>query len=775
MRNVVFPAKTLFGVALLGLPLAHAWAFEPFVVKDIRVEGLQRISAGTIFNYLPVKQGSMMTDATSSEAIRALYKTGFFKNVILERQGDTLVVTVEERPAIADITIKGNTDIKTKPLLGSLKQIGFAEGRVFDRSMLEQVKHQLTQQYLARGKYGVQVESKVTPMSRNRVGVEIDIYEGDPSTISQIDVVGNHAFPESELLDQFKLGPKEGMFSYFSDRDKYSKQKLTGDLETLRSWYMDRGYINFRINSTQVSLTPDLKHVYITVNIHEGERYKVKAIKLAGRTILPEADLRKLISIKSGDVFSRRAVMDSVSRISDRLGDEGYAFANINPVPDIDKKTKEVTLTFYIDPSKRVYVRRINITGNSKTQDVVVRRELRQMEGGWVSTQEIKRSRTRLERLGYFQKVNIQTPAVPGTSDQVDMNVNVQERDAFGSLNLGVGYGQAQGILLMASVSQQNFLGTGKQFSAKVNNSKINTIYSFSYTNPYYTIDGISRTFNFHYQTTDAGQAYIADYTSDSYGGSVNYGIPMSEYDSINLGAGYNHTLLKTTSTTSPSVTEFITANGTGFNAYTVDASWSHDTRNRTIFPTRGTLASLGSEVAVPPGNLRYYKLSYNHKSYFPLGKKVTLLAEGNLAYAHAYGQTTELPPFERYYAGGPQSVRGYRANSLGPTDTYDNPVGGNALATGSLELIFPAPFLGRTESDSVRLSTFIDAGNVFIVGNAINKTNLTLHPGARYSAGVGFQWLTPIGPLAFSYAKPFGNKPGDSLQSFQFTLGTMY
>lgn len=754
-------------LACAALPLS-AWALDPFVIDDIRVEGLQRISIGTVFNYLPLKRGDQFDDNVSVEAIQALYRTGFFKDVVLEREGDTLVVFVAERPAISSISIEGNKSIPTEQLLENLKRIGFAEGRVFDRSMLDKVEQELKRQYLAMGKYGMQLKSTITPEERNRAAIHIEVAEGDVATIYRINIVGNKAFSSAELLRQFQLGPRPP-FSLFSDKDKYAKQKLAGDLETLRSWYLDRGYINFKIDSTQVSITPDYEHIYVTVNVSEGEQYTVREVKMAGESIVPHEVLRDLISIQPGDTFSRKQITESTTRISERLGNEGYAFANINAMPELDEEKKEVALTFFVDPGKRVYVRRVNVLGNAKTQDEVIRRELRQIESGWLSTERVKRSRMRLERLSYIEGVSVETPAVPGTADQVDVNYTVHERDAFGSLNFGIGYGDAQGLLFNASVSQDNFLGTGQRYSIELNNSKVSTIYSFNVVDPYYTMDGVSRSLNFFYRATDAGQASVSYYAADSHGAGVSFGIPVAEFDTVRISGDYEHTYLKNVTESSQQIQDFVAANGDTYDGYKLNLSWTRDSRNRFLFPSAGSLLTLSSEVATPAGNLQFYKLSYRHKLFVPLSESVTFSAGGELAYGHSYGDTNgNLPPFERYYAGGARTVRGFRASSLGPRDEFGDPIGGNARVTGNLELILPGPF--GENSKSIRLGAFLDAGNVY--DTDVERVDLGQ---LRYATGLSLYWMTPVGAMTFTVAKALNAKDGDRTEGFQFNLGTLY
>lgn len=744
---------------------ATAWAFSPFVVKDIRVEGLQRIEVGTVFNYLPLAVGETLDERGAAEAIRALFKTGFFQDVSLARDGETLVVRVQERPSVGGIKIAGNKDIGTDELKEALKKIGLAEGRTFDRALLDQVERELERQYFARGKYGVIIQTEVKPLERNRVDINLDIDEGDVARIHQIILVGNKAFDDEALLKQFQLGTPT-VLSLITQNDRYSKQKLAGDLEALRSFYLDRGYINFSIESTQVSITPDKKDVYITINIAEGERFTVKDVRLAGDLIVPENDLRLMVTVKPGDVFSRREATESAARLSERLGNEGYAFANVNPVPELDGERREVSLTFLIDPGKRVYVRRINITGNERTLDEVARREFRQMEGATISTEKINRSRVRLQRLGYFDEVNLETPPVTGTADQVDVNVKVTERDSFGSLMAGVGFSQSQGILINASVTQDNFLGSGKRVSAAVNNSRVNTVYSFGYTNPYYTMDGVSRGFRVFLRNTDAGEARVAEFTSDTYGASVNYGFPLNEFDNVRLALGYESTHIEETSETPIPYREFLAENGDTSRGFKLTLGWTHDTRNRAIFPDEGWNQNISTDIMLPGGGVSYYKLSSSTSWYYPLRRWLTLSLAGDVGYGAAYGDTKGFPFFENFYAGGIRSVRGFKSNSLGPREG-DNPLGGASRATGSVELIFPAPFI--SDSKSFRLGTFLDFGNVYADLDDIDLGEL------RYAAGVSAVWLSPIGPLTFSIGKALNAEDVDETELFQFSLGAVF
>lgn len=752
-------------LVIAALFSGKAWGFDAFVIKDIKVEGLQRIEVGTVFNYLPVKVGDTFDDQRSAEALRALFKTGFFSDITLEHEGDVLLVKVIERPSISKVNISGNKEIKTEDLTDALKRTGLAEGQIFDRSMLEQVTRELERQYFVRGKYGVKITSDVKELERNRVEINLKIDEGQVAKIRRIVLVGNRDFDEQTLLKTFQLGPPT-MFSVFSENDQYSKQKLGADLETLRSFYLDRGYIDFSVDSTQVAITPDKKDVFITINITEGEKFTVSDVKLAGDFKVSEAELAALISIKSGDIFSRKQITESNHRISDRLGKEGYAFANLNPVPDLDRTARTVKLTFFVDPGKRVYVRRVNVAGNARTRTEVLRREVRQMEGGWIATDGINRSRERLQRLGYFDEVNVETPAVPGSDDQVDVNFGVKERSSYGNLMAGVGFSQSQGVLLNASINLDNFLGTGKRVTAAINNSNVNTVYSFSYTNPYYTMDGVSRGFRLYYRTTDAGEANVGSYTSDSLGGSVNYGIPFSEFNTIRLSFGYESTKIKTNLSTPTSYLQFINDNTDEFSLIKLVMGWSHDTRNKAYFPDSGILQSLSLDGALPGSDLTYYKIISQTTWYYDIARIFILSLDGEISYGEEYGGTKGYPFFENYYAGGVHSVRGYRSNTLGPKQG-NTALGGAFSTIGSAELFFTPPFM--EESSSFRMGLFFDIGNVYTDIGSFDAAEL------RYSTGLSAVWLSPIGPLTFSLGRALNAKDIDETEIFQFTLGAVF
>ena len=762
LKRISFLCRILLLTLLLS---GAAQAFEPFKVLDIRVEGLQRISAGTVFNYLPIKVGQTIDSQDTVDAVKALFKSGFFNDVYLERDGSVLVVFVRERAAISSIDIEGNKDLDSEELLEGLSEIGLAEGRVFDRSLLEKVEQELRRQYFSRGKYAVKIDTTVTPLDRNRVGILINVSEGRAARIKQINIIGNHKYTDKDLLDEFSLTPPN-FFSAFTKSDQYSKQGLSADLETLRTHYLDRGYLKFNDNLTYVSITPDKKDIYITINVSEGQQYKIKVVTLSGDLVVPAEDLFPLININPGDVFSRKQVTESVDRISTLLGNQGYAFANVNTTPELDDETFEVDLGFFVDPGKRVYVRRINLAGNTGTRDEVLRREMRQMEGGWYSTEQVERSRTRIDRLGFFEDVNVETPTVPGTTDQLDVNYSVTETSS-GSITAGAGFSQTSGVLFNASIQQQNFLGTGKRVAFTFDNSEINTVYRFSYTNPFWTVDGVSRGFSLGYRKTDANEANLSDYSTDTRNADVNFGIPINEYDTIRFSAGYQGLDLKENSSSPLQVTDFIDQHGDSFDDAVFSASWSHDSRNKILFTDTGGLQRISLETTTPGSGLEYYKLTYQQQRFIPLTRELTLGLKGNLGYGDGFGDYEQLPFFENFFAGGVRSVRGFEDNTLGPKDSDGDPIGGAFLMVFNAEVIFPIPFV--EDAKGVRLSAFFDAGNVFEDYDSFDAGDL------RFSVGLAGLWLSPLGPISMSLGFPLNAESGDEEQNFQFTVGTFF
>ena len=638
--------KRLLTALAIFCVTSAAWA-EEFIIKDIRVEGLQRISAGTVFNYLPVKVGDELTENDVQGIIRSLFKSKYFNDVQVASDDGVLVIKVSERPAISSIEFVGNKDIDGDELTKSLSQIGFAEGQVFEQAMLERVELELQRQYFSRGKYGVDIQSEVTPLSRNRVGIRITMSEGVVATIGEINIVGNENYDDDELIEEIESST--GSFLSFITKDnQYSRQKLSADLETIRSFYLDRGYVDFTVESTQVTISDDKKQIFITINVTEGERYKIDEVRLAGNLIVPEEQLFDLVTIRRNSVFSRKAINDSSKNLTDRLGNDGYAFANVNAVPEIDKEAREVDLTFFVDPGRRAYVRRINISGNSKTRDEVLRQEMRQQESAWIDTGKVEQSRERISRLGYFEAVNVETIPVTGTSDQVDLDFDVTET-ASGSVSAGIGFSQSDGIIFNANLTQRNFLGSGKFIRFGFNNSDVNTLYSFGYTNPYATIDGISQGFNAFYRETDAREANLANYSTDTLGGDVNFGIPIAEEDRISLALGFERTELDLPNDRRfivPRYQEFIEREGDTFTAFPVTIGWTRDSRDNALLPTRGMEQSLSAEVAVPGGDLQYYKLRYRNTWFTPISDDLTFSLRTDLGYADGYGSTTELPFF---------------------------------------------------------------------------------------------------------------------------------
>lgn len=750
--------------AFICLWVGVAHAFAPFVVRDIRVEGIQRIEAGTVFSYLPVKVGETMTEDKAAAAIKALFATGFFKDVRLEVQRDVLIVIVQERPAVAQIDFIGNKEFDKDALRKGLREIGLADGRSFDKALLDQAEQEIKRQYLARGRYAATVVTTVTPLERNRVGISFSINEGDVTKIREINIIGNKAFTEKDLLQQFVL-QTPGWLTWYTKNDQYSKQKLAGDLETLRSFYLNRGYLEFRIDSTQVSITPDKQDIYITINITEGDKYTVSDVKLGGELLLPEAELRKLIELKPGETFSREKLNESTKKITDRLGNDGYAFANANAVPELDKAAKRVALTIMIDPGRRVYVRRINISGNNRSRDEVIRREMRQLEGAYYDSDKIQKSKQRLDRLGYFTDVTVETPPVPGTSDQVDVDFKVKEKPT-GAITIGAGFSSTEKLILSGSITQQNIFGSGKHLSLQVSTSKINRNIGLSYTNPYYTVDGVSRGFDIYDRSTDASLLGLGYYTTSTVGGAVRYGVPLTEVDNLGLGLGFENTKLGIDSLSPQRYLDFVNIFGNTNTAIPGTIGWIRDQLDSALVPTKGSILRANMEVGLPGGTLKYYKLTGQGQWFFPLSRTYTFMLNGEIGAANGMGGKP-LPFYKNFYAGGVTSVRGYDAYSLGPTDSQGNILGGTKRLVGNAEFLFPMP--GTGVDRSMRLSLFLDAGQVYGSDQKMNLSDL------RYSTGISFIWNSPMGPLRFSYGKPLNAKAGDRVQHLQFQLGQVF
>ncbi len=756
--------KNLLSALVAGLFALPAMAFEPFVVKDIRVEGIQRTEAGTVFSYLPLKVGDTLDNDKAAQAIKALFATGFFRDVRIEVDKDVMVVVVQERPAISSLNFVGMKEFEKDAIIKALKEVGIATGRIFDRSLLDKAEQELKRQYLSRGKYSAQITTTVTPLERNRVGINFNIVEGDAAKIRQINIVGAKAFQEKELLSLFEL-TTPGFLTWYTKNDQYSRQKLSADLEKLKSFYLDRGYLEFSVDSTQVSISPDKQDVFITLNVNEGERYRVASVKLAGELTLSEAELRQLVQVRPGDVFSREKLNESTKAISTRLGTEGYAFANVNAAPELNREKRLVDFTIFVDPGKRVYVRRVNVTGNTRTRDEVVRREIRQMESGWYDAAKVQASKERVDRLGFFSDVAVETPPVPGTSDQLDVNVNVTEKPT-GNLMLGVGTSSTDKLILSGSIAQNNFLGSGNNVSIQVNSSKSNRTYAFSYTNPYFTPDGVSQGFDIYHRTTDTSSTDIAYYKSKSSGAGVRWGFPIDEHQSLSFGVAVDNTSIEVFDESPNYYKTYVQKFGKSNLSLPLTFGWAYDNRNSFFFPTSGSLIRASLEVAVPGGDLKYWRYGLQHQKYFPLNKSLTLMLGADIGAAKGLsGQ--ELPFFKNYYAGGVSSVRGFKASTLGTAGTIEagDRVGGNRKLVGNAELLWSLPGFEK----SARIGLFFDAGQVYAAGDKLDFGEL------RYSAGLTASWISPVGPLKFSLGAPLNKKDQDESETFQFQLGTTF
>ena len=858
----------LVGILLFQVVPGHAQT-QAFVISDIRVEGLQRISAGSVFAALPVGVGDVVNEYAIRSAARSLFYTGNFDDIRIGRDGNVLVVMVTERPSISEINIEGNKAIETEALLDGLKGAGLAVGQVFQRSTLEGMQLELQRQYVQQGRYDANIETEVLPEPRNRVSINIDVDEGSVAAIKHINVVGNEVFSDEELTDIFELRTT-GWFSFFTNDDKYSREKLTGDLEKLTSYYMDRGYLQFSIDSTQVSVSPNKEEVYITANVTEGEKFTVSGVDLSGDLVLPEADLRRFLLVAEGQVFSQQLVTATEDYLTRRLGNEGYNFAKVTGIPELNEDDNTVAMKFFVDPGKRTYVRRISFKGNMKTADDVLRREMRQMEGAPASQAAIEQSRVRLERLGYFSRATVETPEVPGHDDLIDVEFEVEEQTS-GSIGASFGYAQDAGLILGLNLQQDNFLGTGRRIGVGLNASRYQDLYNFSYTNPYFTEDGVSRGFNVFYRSTDLSEVNVASYTTDTIGAALNFGYPIKETERLGFSFGVSNTeitagrfavqeikasprliegvddyfestrqldgtylepeqILPLADLTEeelldllspPPEAGFLDENGDEFLNFTVTGSWTQSTLNRGRLATRGASQSVALEVAVPGSDLEFYKLTYRGEIFFPITNEWVVHLRTELGYGDGYGDTTELPFYEHFFAGGFGSVRGFESNTLGPRSTpaelYDidqpvtaidengnptqiggpngqqfgyrvdpnsgkiivqtlrddpDPFGGNVLVEGSAELLFPLPFI--KDRSKLRSAFFVDAGNVFNTNCSRNQINCfdVDADELRYSVGVGVTWLSGFGPMTFSLAKPLNAGDEDEEEAFQFTLG---
>ena len=784
--------------ALLALLPMSSMAAGDFVVKDMRVEGLQRISEGTVFNYLPINIGDTVDGIRIGEAIRALYGQNLFDDIEMRRDGDTLLIVVKERPSIESFTVDGNKDIKTEDLMESLRGVGLARGRTFDRSVLDNVEMFLREQYYDRGKYGVTIETTIQDRPNNTVRIKIDVKEGDRAKIRQVNIVGNKTFTDKEIRSDFTLDTASWL-SWIRQDDRYAKEALEGDLEVLRSFYMDRGYADFKVDSTQVAISPNKKDIFVTINIDEGDVYTISEVKLVGDMVINEAFLRSMVLAQPGSVFNQNLLTQSSDLMAFRLGEDGYANAEIEPVPELDHEKKEAAITFYVNPKSRVYVRNINFRGVDQVDDEVLRREMRQLEGAYLSNRLVDRSKIRLQRLPFVERVEVDNSPVPGSPDLVDVGFDIEYRMP-GQFSGGVGYSEAQKVMLNGSIVHTNFLGTGNRVAIELNSGRFQKLYSISHSDPYRTIDGVRRTLSVNYRDISRPTSASSEFSTTSAGATVDYGYPISEYQTLSFGGTFQHSELLAINS-SQQAQDWISSNGNGFvqdlgafgsspgtefDTFELIAGWTYDSRNRALFANRGTRQQVFLSMAVPGSDVEFYQARYSFTKYFPLwSNKWTLRLNTELGIGEALGDTTALPPYKQFYGGGPQSVRGFKESYLGPRDSFGRPYGGNMLVASQLELILPLPDKWASQA---RASLFYDVGNVFNTG----EVQFTDRLGApieykpdfdelRSSVGIGIQWLAPLGLFRFSYAYPLnaydGNDRyfGDELERFQFSIGQAF
>ena len=760
-----------------------------FKVSDIRIEGLQRVSAGTVFSALPISVGDSVDQLSIRDASRSVFSTGFFTDIAIAQENEVLVVMLTERPAISEINLEGNKAIQSEQLLEALSDNGLSEGQIFRQSILDGMAQELQRQYVSQGRYGAVVISNVEELPRNRVAINIEIDEGTVAKIRHINIIGNNSFSEKELREGFEQN-ETGFWSWLSSNDKYSREKLTGDIEALETWYLDRGYLAFEIKNTQVSVSPDKESVYITITIDEGETFTISDVELSGELKLSESVIRSMILVRKGMRFSQALMTTSSELITRRLGNEGYTFAKVEGYPELNKEDNTAKVTFILMPGMRAYVRRIEFRGNTKTQDDVLRREMRQMEGSSASNALIDLSKVRLERLGYFKGVEVETIPVAGVNDQIDVVYTVEEQPS-GSVGASIGYAQGYGMVIGANLSENNFLGTGKKVTVAVNRSTYRNSLNLSFTEPYFTVDGVSVGYSIFARETDYDQINVSSFSTNSKGANVNWGYPLSETDRIGFGFGYESLGIQSGYYSSGVIRDFIDKNGNEFDVFNANLSWSRSTLNRGMFATRGTSQRLGLNLALPGSDMEYYKATYKGQYLRGLTRSLTLKLRTDLGLGESYGDTTQLPFFKNFYGGGFGSVRGFERNSLGPQDRpciiqEDNscsapenympdPIGGNVQIEFGAEIIFPMPFI--KDKRSVQSAFFVDVGNIFSTkcGDQLENCFKPDFGELRYSVGIGATWLSAMGPLTFSYAKPLNTSADDELEMFQFSLGNQF
>lgn len=799
VRAGMLPAICLLSACLWSAGASAQVADAAFTVRDMRVEGLQRISEGTVFNYLPINIGDSIDKIRVQEAIRALYSQGLFDNIEMRRDGDTLIIAVRERPSIESFEIEGNKDIKTEDLTDSLRSVGLAKGRTFDRSVLEEVTMFLRDQYYSRGKYGVEIDTSVIDRPNNTVQIRIDVKEGDRAKVRQVNIVGNREFSDREIREDFNLDTANWL-SWIRQDDRYEKQGLEGDLETLRSFYMDRGYADFDVASTQVAISPDKKDIYITITIREGERYTVSDVKLVGDMAVPEPVLKSLILAQPGSTFNQALLTQTSELMALQMGGQGYANAEIEPVWELDRETREAEITFFVDPKSRVYVRRINFNGVDEVEDEVLRREMRQLEGAYLSNILVDRSKVRLQRLPYIENVDISDTAVPGSPDLVDVDVDLEYRMP-GQFSGGIGYSEAQQVILQGSIIHTNFLGSGNRVALDLNSGRFSKLYSLSHTDPARTIDGVRRTVALTYRDITQFTRATSDFSTETIGATLDYGYPIGEFQTLTFGMSYQSAELLSSVNSTQQAQDWVLNNGnpfelpsdvsgsvfgTEFDSVELLGGWIFDSRNRALFPTRGTRHQLFLGVTIPSlSDVEYWTARYNMTRYQRLFGRFNLRWNVDLGVGEAIGETTALPPYKQFFGGGPQSVRGFRESFLGPRDTFGNPYGGNMLVASQLELILPLP---EKWARQARATLFYDVGNVFNTGEVEffdrlgSPVSYDFDAGElRSSVGIGVEWLAPLGLFRFSYAFPLdtyeGNDRffGDELERFQFSIGNAF
>ena len=770
--------KRLFAalLCLIGLMPALVVA-EVFEVEDVRIDGLQRVSAGTVFAALPVNAGDLVGDERLRAAVRTLFRTGYFDDIQMGREGNVLVVMVKERPAVAEINLDGNKSIEDEALLGALRDAGLAEGQIFRQTVLEGMGQELRRQYVSQGRYGASVDVVSRELPRNRVAIDITIVEGAVASVKHINVIGNQDFDDEQLLGLFELQTTKWLSWIFND-DKYSREKLSGDLERLESWYLNRGYLQFNVDSTQVSISPEKDVVYVTVNITEGEVYTVNEVELAGDLVLPEEEVRALILMREGLTFSQSLMTSTNTLITRRLGAEGYTFAKVEGFPEVNKDDNTAKVTFFVEPGKRSYVRRIEFRGNTKSADEVLRREMRQMEGASASTTLIERSKVRLERLGHFKEVNVDTREVPGTDDQLDVFYTVEEQPS-GSIGASLGFAQGSGLILGANLQEKNFLGTGNSVGFGLSTSQYRKSLSFNFADPYFTKDGVSAGYRIALTETDYEEFNLSSYTTDSITMSVNFSYPYSEIGRIGFGFGYENLSIDPGTFAALEIQQFVFDNDDQYNIFTTNFTWAKSTLNRGLLANRGQSQRLNLELAVPGSDLQYFKLGYSHQYFRPVTKSLTLRLRSELGYGDGFGSTTRLPFFKNYYGGGFGSVRGFKRNTLGPQDTpvlagFDDadPFGGNVKIETSAEILFPVPFF--KDKRNMQAAVFFDAGNIFDTECGDFQTNC-FSPDLgelRYSVGVGGTWLSGFGPIQVSLGTALNDSEHDETEFFQFSFG---